>query len=260
MDIATLLGLVVTFGLILGSIVMGGNAAGFLSMPSVMIVLMGTATVGLVYYPIDRIIGAFTVAAQTFRKPQGDKDKNEQRRQVVAMSNLARKEGLLALEGELANVQDPLVRKGLQLVADGVDPDTIELMMDAEVDAMTRRHADGAMIFQSLGTAAPAMGLIGTLIGLVQMLQRLDDPSSIGPAMAVALLTTFYGAILANVVLLPLAGKLRYRHSEERLHRQALIDGVMSIARGLNPRIIEQQIEAPIPPRARVVESKGGEA
>jgi chemotaxis protein MotA len=255
MDIATLLGLVVTFALIVGSIVLGGNPIGFVNLPSVFIVLLGTAMVGLVYFPLDRIVAAFTVAAQTFRTPTGSKD--EQRKQVVELALIARREGLLAVEGKLDSVALPLVRKGLQLVADGVDPDTIELMMDAEVDAMVRRHADGAMIFQSLGTAAPAMGLIGTLIGLVQMLQSLDDPSSIGPAMAVALLTTFYGAILANVILLPLAGKLRYRHSEERLHIRAMIDGVISIARGVNPRVIEQQIEAPVSPRYRAKEAAG---
>lgn len=169
----------------------------------------------------------------------------------MELSSKARKEGLLALEGEINGTRDGFFAKGLQLVVDGVAPESIEEILNTEIDSLRDRHRQGAEIFTSMGTFAPAMGLIGTLIGLVQMLANMSDPSTIGPAMAVALITTFYGAILANVVFLPIAGKLRLRSTEEVQVREIVAEGILSISNGVNPRIVEQRLQAYLPPKDR---------
>jgi chemotaxis protein MotA len=149
------------------------------------------------------------------------------------------------------NIKDEFLGKGLQLSVDGLEPQAIENIMDTEVDYLRDRHSLGAEIFSTMGTFAPALGMIGTLIGLVQMLQAMDDPSSIGPAMAVALLTTFYGSVMANLVYMPLAGKLRTRSKEETLTKEMIIQGVISLTKGENPRILEQKMLAFMPPKER---------
>ena len=151
----------------------------------------------------------------------------------------------------MKNINDEFLGKGLQLSVDGLEPQAIENIMDTEVDYLRERHFLGAEIFSTMGTFAPALGMIGTLIGLVQMLQTMDDPSTIGPAMAVALLTTFYGAIIANIICNPISGKLRNRSTEEVLAKDLMVEGIMSIASGENPRILEQKLNAFLAPPQR---------
>ena len=163
----------------------------------------------------------------------------------------SRKEGILALEKEIKNIKEEFFKKGIQLSIDGLEPQEIKDILETEVDFIRTRHELGAEIFTTMGTFAPALGMIGTLIGLVQMLQTMDDPSSIGPAMAVALLTTFYGSMMANLVCIPIAGKLKTRSKEEVLNKEMTIQGIISLSNGDNPRILEQKLKAFVPPNQR---------
>ncbi len=169
----------------------------------------------------------------------------------MEFANKARKEGILALQGTMNDIDDPFLLKAMQMAVDGQEPETLKQMLQTEVEYIELRHEKGADIFTSLAAYAPAMGMVGTLIGLVQMLQTMDDPASIGPAMAVALLTTFYGAVTANVVCSPMAGKLRLRSQSEMLIKTLIIEGMQSILSGENPRIMEQKLHAFIPPKLR---------
>jgi chemotaxis protein MotA len=165
----------------------------------------------------------------------------------INFANKSRREGILALEGEMKDVKGEFLKKGIQLSIDGLEPQEIRGILETETDFIRNRHQLGAEIFTTLGTFAPALGMIGTLIGLVQMLQSMDDPSKIGPSMAVALLTTFYGSIIANIICIPIAGKLKVRSKEEMLSKEMMIEGIISISNGDNPRILEQKLKAFIP-------------
>ncbi len=172
------------------------------------------------------------------------------------MAGIARREGILALEANTNEMKDEFMKKGMMLSVDGLEPSAIKDILDTEIVAIQERHKLGAEIFTSLGTFAPALGMIGTLIGLVQMLRTMEDPSTIGPAMAVALLTTFYGAVMANILFLPIAGKLKNRSGEEVLIKELMTEGIISIAKGENPRVIEQKLNAYLPPQLRAVATK----
>lgn len=249
MDLATLLGIASAFGLILFAILTGGGLKAFWDVPSLMIVAGGTLGTGLINYPLKEMLGSLAVVRHAFFfKPTAP---HEWIPKFVQFSTVARRDGILALQGVVDEITDSYLAKGLQLIIDGMEPKAIEDILETELEFLQNRHRLGAELFQSLGTFAPAMGLIGTLVGLVQMLQALDDPSAIGPAMAVALITTFYGAIFANVIFLPIAGKLRTRSSEEQLGKELMIEGILSITAGDNPRIVEQKLHAFLSPRLR---------
>lgn len=252
MDFATIIGLIVAFGLVIGSILVGGSLMAFVDLPSLMIVGGGTFGVALISFPMDKVLSALKVAMNVFRYPLPDV--KEQNQKFLEFADATRRDGILALEGLIGSIEDPFMRRGLQLLVDGVDAEKIESMLWDELDGITARHRQGAQTFEALAAAAPALGLVGTLIGLVQMLQAMDDPSSIGPAMAVALLTTFYGALFANVIFNPIAGKLRVRHDEEQLGKKLVIKGLIGIARGENPRILGQQLDADLAPAMRNTE------
>lgn len=249
MDLATVLGLVSATGLVTMAILTGGDFGLFVSIPSLMIVGGGTFGATLVNYSFKEVFGSISVGMKAFfaKVPSAP----SMIPKFLELSSMARKDGLLALEGAVDSVPDPFFSRGLQLVVDGLEPSTIESVMDAEINSLRDRHRLGAEVFTAMGTYAPAMGLIGTLIGLVQMLANMSDPGNIGPAMAVALLTTFYGALLANILFLPLAGKLRMRSSEEVLVREITTEGILCICNGVNPRILEQRLYAFLAPKYR---------
>ncbi len=249
MDLATIIGIIAAFGLIFVAIFMGGGVTAFINVPSVMIVVGGTIGVGLINYPLKEIIGSIGVAKNAFlMRTQTPKELIQT---FVDFAYQARRDGILALESKVREAKDPFLAKGIQLAIDGQEATAIENIMHTEIAWLKDRHKLGAEIFSTLGTFAPAMGLIGTLIGLIQMLQNLDDPSTIGPAMAMALLTTFYGAILANVVFMPISGKLKTRSSQEALLKELVVEGVISISAGENPRILEQKLHAFLAPKQR---------
>jgi len=249
MDIATVLGVISAFGLVCIAIFMGGGIQLFINIPALMIVVGGTLGATMINYPIKDVFGVFNVVKKAlFAK---NISVTELIKRFVTFGHKSRKEGILALEGEIKEVKDEFLKKGVQLAIDGLGPQEITDILETEVDFVRSRHQLGAEIFATMGTFSPAFGMIGTLIGLVQMLQRMDDPSRIGPAMAVALLTTFYGSIIANIVCLPIAGKLRIRSKEEVLRKEMVIQGIISLSNGDNPRILEDKLQAFIPPNQR---------
>ena len=253
MDIATLVGVISSFGLVLIAIFMGSGLGLFINIPSLMIVVGGTIGTTMINYPLKDVIGVLSVAKNALFAQKTDTD--ELIKRLMAFSAKSRKEGILALESEIKNVDDTFLSKGVQLSIDGLEPAEISNLLEIEMDFIRSRHQLGAEVFTTMGTYAPAMGMIGTLIGLVQMLQSMDDPSSIGPAMAVALLTTFYGSVMANIICMPIAGKLRTRSKEEMLTKEMTVTGIISLSNGDNPRILEQKLNAFVSPKQRAVAS-----
>ncbi|MEW5800589.1 MAG: flagellar motor protein [bacterium] len=250
MDIATVIGIVFAFALVVVAMVMGGSVLIFIDIPSILITVGGTIGVSLMHYPLGDVMSVIKVVKHTFF--QKKHDPQELIKKIIEMANMARKEGLLALQNTAKSLEDPFMRVGIQALVDGLEPDAIRDILSTDVDQMDDRHSHGAELLTSMAGYAPAMGLIGTLIGLVQMLQNLNDPSKIGPGMAVALLTTFYGALMANMIFLPLSGKLKTRGAEESQYRQIALEGIISISGGANPRIIEQKLHAFLPPKMRI--------
>lgn len=247
MDLATIIGILIAFGLVIAAL--GGDALLFVDFPSVLIVLGGTIGAVLVTYPLEHVLGVIRVVKKTFMSKV--QDPAALISQFVDYAIRVRREGILSLEGHLKDIPDEFQRKGLQLTVDGLDPQLIQEILETEISCLEDRHLKGAEILQTFGSIAPAMGMVGTIIGLVLMLKRMDDPSTIGPAMAVALITTFYGAILANLVFIPMAGKLRVRSREEVLVRSMILEGILSISRGENPRILEEKLNSYLPPKER---------
>ncbi len=249
MDLSTLLGIVGAFVLMLAAIMSGGSITLFIDPPSVLIVVGGTIGTTLVNYPFKQMFGAFAVLKKAFfHKETVPTDSITQ---LVEFSNKARKEGILSLQSVMDKIDDPFLLKGLQMAVDGQEPESLKNILYVEIEYIQDRHEQGAAIFKTMGGFAPAMGMIGTLIGLVQMLQNMSDPSAIGPAMAVALLTTFYGAVIANIICLPVAGKLKLRSASEVLNKTLITEGMESILAGENPRIMEQKLHSFIAPKMR---------
>jgi len=247
-DIATILGALVAFGLVGGSIALGGGSA-FIDPASAMIVLGGTTGAIMLATSMEKFqaLGkVFSKALTVTPIPMVETATN-----MVEFAQIARREGMLSLEQALTTA-DPFMANGIQLAIDGIAPDVVEDIMYIDLDRMKARHKAGNELMSLGATFAPAMGLIGTLIGLVQMLQNMSDPNTIGPAMAVALLTTFYGALLANLVFVPISSKLKMRSTAEIEFRELMMEGVMAIAKGESPRMVEKKLNAMLPPADRL--------
>jgi len=250
MDLGTIIGIVLSFGLVVSAILTGSSLMIFISVPSFLIVIGGTIGAALVNYPMSYVIGVVGVIKNTFFSSlESPQDVIERFKDYA---NRARREGILSLEPLIKEIDDDYMRKGLQLTVDGLEPQTIQEILETEISYLSERHATGADVVGVMGALAPAMGMIGTVIGLVQMLQTMSDPSTIGPAMAVALLTTLYGALLANLLFNPMAGKLKTRSKEEVLLREMIMEGILAISKGENPRIIEEKLNSYLPPKDRV--------
>jgi len=249
MDLATVIGLVAAFGLMLSAILQGGSLMIFIDTPSLIIVGGGVIGVVLVHFPLGDVLGAFSVARKAFfHKAQSPVDIIEK---LITFAGKARKEGILSLQSVMNEIDDEFFLKGLQMAVDGQEPEALKDMLEKEIEYIIERHDKGADIFATIAAYGPAMGMIGTLIGLVQMLQNMSDPSSIGPAMAVALLTTFYGAVLANVFATPVSGKLKLRSASEVLNKTLVTEGMKAILEGENPRLMEQRLHAFVSPKER---------
>ena len=252
MDLATLIGLVGAFMTIGVAIVMGGAPTAFVDAPSMVIVLVGTILVTLMKFSLGQFLSATKVAMKAFFSKVPDSE--ELISKSVELANSARSSGLLALEE--AEIPDDFMKSAVNLVVDGHDPEVVRGILNKDMNLTVKRHKDGQAIFKAIGDVGPAMGMIGTLIGLVQMLTVMDDPKSIGPAMAVALLTTLYGAILANMFALPIADKLALRSTDEKMAKSLIIDAVMGIQEGQNPRVIEDMLKNYLPKSRRATEEK----
>ncbi len=253
MDIATLIGLVAGFGVIVATMIMGGSISAFFNVPGIVIVFGGTVAAACINQRLKHVLSAAKVTVNAFldrAKPVQDLIPL-----IVSLAQKARKEGLVSLEGE--NIPDPFMARGVQLGVDGLSPEVVTATLASEISSLRRRHEVGQKVLRFMGTTAPSMGMIGTLIGLVQMLRTLDDPSSIGPAMAVALLTTLYGAILAFVVFNPLADKLENRTNEEVASKRLVIEGISSILQGDNSMVIQSKLESFLAPSQRGAKEAG---
>lgn len=247
MDLATLLGLIGAIGVMIGAIVLGGDIMVFVDIPSIVIVFVGTAFVVLFRTTFGQFLGSFKVALGAFlHKPISPTALIEE---AVALANVARREGLLALEGK--QISHPFLQTGIGLCIDGHPPEVVQKVLSKDINLAIQRQEAGYSVFKATAEVAPAMGMIGTLIGLVQMLANMSDPKAIGPAMAVALLTTLYGAVLANAVATPIAEKLKLRSGEEKLAKTLILESISGIQEGLNPRVLEQLLMTYLPEHQR---------
>lgn len=259
MDIGSIGGFVAGVVVVLWGIILGGVGFGaYWDGASVAIVLGGTFTAVFIAYPLSRVLGLGSVLSKVIKNPADDTKAIIAK--ILELANIARREGLLALEEAVSQVNDEFLKKGVNLIVDGTDPELVKSILETELSYVEGRHSVGKGLFDTIGALAPAFGMIGTLIGLVAMLQKLDDPSSIGPAMGTALLTTFYGSLVANMVCLPVSKKLEVRSGEEILTKEIMIEGLLSIQAGENPRIIEEKLKAFLPPKMRKTLSGDGEA
>lgn len=250
MDIATVIGLILGIVLVLGSIAIGGGGlAPFFNVPSLMITVGGSIAALLINFPLQNVFGVFGVVKNCFTTTLPSSTA------IIAkfkdLAGIVRSQGMLALEEELQNVDDVFLKRGLELVIGGSSKEVVEYVLETEVTYIEQRHQTGKKILEALAAAAPAFGMIGTLIGLVQMLRTLDDPSKIGIGMATALLTTLYGALIANLFCIPLAGKLENRSQQEVMIRELMIAGLVALVEGQPPRALEERLHAFLSPSNR---------
>jgi chemotaxis protein MotA len=250
-DLATVVGLLCGFGMVIAAIVLGGSPESFINPPSILIVVGGTFAITTACFSAAEMAKTFkTVSKAMF---YSTREPSDAATQVLQIAEQARKKGVLALQNVLGSIPgEPFLHKGISMVVDGTPGDEIENIMRGDLQATIQRHAKSTSVLRKMGEFSPAMGLIGTLIGLVQMLGNLDDPSTIGPSMAIALLTTFYGAVLSNMVFLPLAAKLERNSQQEAVINSVYLMGAVSIGHQENPRRLEMLLNSILPPAQRV--------
>ncbi|OOF10981.1 flagellar motor protein PomA [Salinivibrio proteolyticus] len=235
MDIATLIGIIGSFAFVIMAMLLGGTMNMYFDVPSVLIVIGGSLFVVLTKYTMGQFFACFKIAGKAFMFKSDDPE--DLIAKIIEMADAARKGGFLALEE--MEVSNSFMQKGVDLLVDGHDADVVRATLQKDINLTEERHDHGISFYAALADVAPAMGMIGTLIGLVAMLSNMDDPKAIGPAMAVALLTTMYGAMLANMVATPIANKLALRKGQEKLNRRLIMDGLLAIQDGQNPRVID---------------------
>ncbi|KPU28211.1 flagellar motor protein MotP [Caloranaerobacter sp. TR13] len=261
MDLATAIGFIAGIVFIVWGISLSGSIKTFIDAPSLVIVLGGTIAATFISYPLSKVFKTLKVVKNAFMT------KNvlpiEIINEIIKLANIARREGLLALEEAAENIEDMFLKKGIVLIVDGTDPELVRNILETELSFTEERHAEGQSVFEAMGSYAPAFGMIGTLIGLINLLKNLNDPASVGPNMSVALITTFYGSLFANLIFIPLANKLKGRSREEILIKELIVEGLLSIQAGENPRIIEEKLKTFLPPEMRKAmekETEGEEA
>ena len=251
MDFATLIGLLGALALIASAVILGVSPDVFINGPSLLIVLGGSVLVVLAKFSFAQFFGAFGAAIRVFKFKLPETRASIE--ELVEVAQIARKEGVLGIEGR--EVSSPFLAQGIQMLVDGQNAETIKQLLNKERLMTLDYNRSGAKVFTALADVGPAMGMIGTLIGLVQMLSNMEDPKSIGPAMAVALLTTLYGAMMATMIASPIADKLSLRMTEEARMQSLYIDALVAIQEGTNPRVIEQLLSSYLTPKER---SKAG--
>lgn len=244
MDIATIIGIVAGLGVIAASITMSGSGglAVFIDLPSVMITVGGTVAATLINFPLKQLLAVMRVSQKLIMAQE--EDPLSIIRQFIQLAVVVRKDGHLALENAAEYVAHPFMKRGLMLVADGVDAEALHGILNLQNLAIQQRHKVGQEVFRAMGKWAPAFGMIGTLIGMVQMLGNMHEPKSLGPQMAIALLTTFYGALIANLIALPMAGKLKQRTEQEMLINTVIAEGLKGLQMGFNPRVLEDKLKS----------------
>ena len=263
MDIASILGLGLCIIFVFISIVIGDQGLpailNFMDVPSVMITFGGSFCSILAMYTLPDFLAGLKSISLIFKV--SDMNTPDVIRKIIELSNVARKEGLLSLEEASAELEDPFLKKGVLLIVDGTDPELVRAIMETELTSVDGRHRKKITFWDDLGTMGPAWGMIGTLIGLINMLQQMNDPSSIGPSMAIALITTLYGSMLANWICIPTASKLKAKNEVEMTIKEIMIEGLLSIQAGENPRVIEEKLKSFLTPDEKAsMEQEGGEA
>ncbi len=249
MDIASLVGFLLGIGIIVAAIVTGGDFMLFVNVPSLLIVIGGTFGVTLMRVPLSDFLRSFGILLKAFLNKKEDPVALIE--DSVRLADVARKNGLLALEGE--EIANPFMKKGITLCVDGHEPEFVNKMLQQEIRQMVSRNEIGQDMWKGVGDLAPAMGMIGTLVGLVQMLANMSDPASIGPAMAVALLTTLYGAMVANCFALPMVDKLAYVLNYEKANKELILDTISGIQEGVNPKVLESLLNSYISEKKRKI-------
>ena len=261
MDLASILGLVVSLVLVIISICLGdagvASLKGFLDAPSALITFGGSFCAVLASNTLTEFVEGLKSIKLIFKIYA--EDTGEMIRRIIDLSNVARKEGLLSLEEAAADLDDAFLKKGILLIVDGTDPELVRAIMETELTSLEERHKVKVSFWEGLGAMGPAWGMIGTLIGLINMLGNLDDPSSLGPAMSVALLTTMYGSMLANWLCTPVANKMKANNAKEVMVKQIMIEGLLSIQAGENPRVIEEKLKSFVAPTDRENADEGGD-
>ena len=242
MDIATIIGVSLGFVVVVGAIVAGGGAQLFFHVPSMAITIGGMLCATMIHFSLPQFLGIFAVIKKTILTKIPPTSELVQK--MVNFAAINRRDGALALEQEIQNLEDKFFVKGLQMLVDGQESETIRDLMSLEIQYLQERHGTGKKILEFMGAAAPAFGMIGTLIGLVQMLSNLSSPDDIGGGMAVALLTTFYGAFAANLIFIPLAGKLGIYSKAEATQMEMIVEGVCAISQGENPTSVREKMHA----------------
>lgn len=249
MDISTAVGLGGMILIIVAAIVTKGPISSFWDTASFLIVLGGTVTAVMVSYPMDKLKVAFVVIKKAFGSSSFNIEKTIE--QLSQLSYIAKRDGLLALEKIVEDLDEEFMKKGILMVVDGFEPKTIEKVLELDVENMVYRHSEGEGVLKTFGKYAPAFGMIGTLVGLILMLKDLNDVATLGPNMGVALITTFYGAFLANGIFLPLAGKLKYKSDCEMMYKMMVIEGILSVQAGESPLMIEEKLKTFLPQSQR---------
>jgi chemotaxis protein MotA len=235
----------------------GGTIAPYVDLPSVMITTMGTLGATIAAYPAETLKSVGGTVKNAF--VSHDPDLLAMVQTIVSFAEKARREGLLALEGDVAELQDEFLRKSIQLVVDGTDPELVKAILDTEIGILETRHFNNKAVLDTAAELSPAFGMMGTLIGLIAMLGNLEDVSRLGPGMAVALITTMYGSMLANMICIPLSKKLAGRSAKEIVSMELMVEGILAIQAGENPRIVEEKLKVFLPPKLRARLAQKGE-
>jgi len=246
LDLTTIIGLVCGIIVILAAIMMGGKSCLFWSVPAIVITVCGSLSALLVTFGIDQIRDVFVITRHVFLT--GSWNVNELIEMFVEMARRARREGLLTLEEDIPQLNDSFLKKGVGMMVDAIEPEVIRQVLETDMRYTYRRHELGQRVYRTWAKLAPAFGMIGTLISLIQMLAQIEDPGKLGPGMAAALITTFYGAIMANLFFNPMAGKLAIRSEEEMLIKELMLEGVTSIQAGMNPQVLEEKLRSYLAP------------
>jgi len=249
LDLASVIGLLSGIIVMVWTISLSGDLAGYIDPASIVCTFGGTLAMTIMAFPFKGLVQSLKSLKYVFvYKPL---DPESLIRSIIDLANIARKEGLLALEEAAHNIKDDFLQRGVNLIVDGTDPELVRNIMETELSFIEERHAGNRGVYEFMANIGPAFGMIGTLIGLINMLANLDDPSSVGPNMAVAIVTTFYGSLIANLFCNPVVSKLKIRSSEEILMKEVMLEGILSIQAGENPRIIEEKLKAFLSPRLR---------
>jgi chemotaxis protein MotA len=256
-DLASIVGLSLSVIVVVWGMMLGGDVMAFWDVPSVLIVLGGTLGATMVANPLERSKNLIQILKHVFASEQIDMIGLIQT--LVSFAEKARREGLLALEEDAGQLDDEFMRKSIQLVVDGTDPELVKSILDTEIGLLEERHSSNKGYLDSIAELGPAYGMLGTLIGLIQMLGNLSDPDALGPGMAVALVTTFYGSLMANMFAIPMGKKLVQNSSREILCRELMVEGILSIQAGENPRIVEEKLKVFLPPKMRKTLDEGKE-